>query len=202
MRRFGMLAAVAAILMWAPKAEATAITGNVTFAGIADPGPLGAGGGNLWSASTTQVNFVSGTSTVQSGTGSFAGTTGAAVTFTSPLIFSSTTGQLWTFNSGGLTYSFSLGSPVSYSFVDPTATITGSGTLAISGGTFTPTAGTYTMTSSNPAFCSSAPCTDVYRFSFQAGSTAVPTVPEPASMLLLGSGLVGIGAAIRRRRRR
>jgi hypothetical protein len=73
----------------------------------------------------------------------------------------------------------------------------GTGTLIVKGtGTFhhpdfDPTPGTFSITGQNIGGAN---------FSFSSSQTATPTVPEPGTLLLLGSALVALGAAARRLR--
>lgn len=158
-------------------AEAALISGSINFAGF----------GSYTTTTLTATNVV----VFGPATGSFTGLFPllTPVTWTSPLTFSPTlspVGTIWSVTSGGNTASFVAASgsgSVSGNFL----TITALGTLSLTG--FDDTPGKLLITSQGG--------TGV-QVSFSA--TSMANVPEPATLGLLGAGLLGLGFALRRRR--
>jgi len=113
---------------------------------------------------------------------------GIAVTVT-PFVFDPITlpgSTLWTFDYAGKTYSFEATSLAILSRTKNSLTISGSGMASITG--LDDTTGNWIFTSNRAE--------DTASFS---ASTGVKSVPEPATMFLLGSGLVGLGTLARRK---
>jgi len=200
MKRLAITVLVAAALGIAPRAEAAPIVGSISFAGTANPT-----GGLNW-ATATGINF--GTNQMVASmplpSGVYAGTEGTAVTFTDFTFNPFPAGgvqPLWTFTFGGNTYSFDLTAltSITQSGSGPggsTLVLVGSGTLSATG--FTPTFGLFNLTAQGFNNLGEPLAT----FSFSASNTSLQTpaaVPEPASLVLLGSGMLGMVSMMRRR---
>jgi hypothetical protein len=183
------LALVVAMMAIAVEAQATSITGAISFMGSATPT-----GGSDWS-DATGVHFNNPAYAIN-GTGSYSSIFFTPATFNDFVydpVLSQAPGNLWTFSSSGNTYSFDLGSLTSVSkggsAEASSVVVYGVGTLHITG--LEDTAGTFVF-SGNSADTS---------FSFSASDGARASVPEPTSVFLLGTGLLGIGVLVQRRNR-
>lgn len=179
-----------AMMALAAEAQATPITGGISFSGLgATPT-----GGSDWSTATG-VDFA-GLAIAGSGTGSYAGVIALATfnDFTYDPGLSPSPVLLWTFTDFPRIYSFDLGSLTSVvkagSAASSSVAVNGLGTLHITG--YEDTAGTFVFTgnSSNGSF------------SFSASDGASASVPEPTSVFLLGTGLLGIVVLVQRRTKR
>lgn len=178
-----VLAGVAVTLMgvsWT--VQAVPITGSLNFTG-----------GTVTYNATAITAFGAGT-TVNDAvgtlpTGSYLGTGGASVTFApggftfAPTLSPNPVSPLWDFSVGGSDYSFALTGITAYSEAFGLS-VSGFGTLSISGGTYDPTPGIFTLTGTGSGST----------IGFTAMSAVSDPVPDGGTtVLMLGLALVAIG---------
>lgn len=187
------LLAALAVVAFAPAANAAPITGTIGFGGDAAPD-----NGIDWSTATG-INFGNApNAVVVTRTGSYLAegvATGQTATFfdfgiagcnpSGPCTLSpSPVNPLWTFTIGLDTFSFELSSVTRLAAAGNVLSLTGFGTLRISGYDDTP--GKWDFTGQETSG------------DFSFSSTNGPRVPEPGTLMLLGLGLVGVAASRRR----
>jgi hypothetical protein len=197
LKRAGIvLAAVAGLAVAAP-AHAAYINGSIGLNGIACPIAFVGSTCNAADWSTTDNVYFTATSpngfvSAGSQTGDYSSVPNfLGVDFQSfqfdPLT-PNPVAPLWTFTYLGITYSFDLANVSIVSQTSGGVHLSGTGTAHITG--FQDTLGTWDFSTSHTGAA--------WTFS-QTNSASGQAVPEPASITMLGSGLLALGAAVRRR---
>ncbi len=187
-KTLSIIAGIAAVMAVTTAQASPMITGTVNFGGNVT---LADGSGTTVSTvgSATEVKAWSGTY-VSSSSGNLSAPFLTGVTFTAPWVFGAGKANLWSYTTGGDTFTFSLitstaavlsGSPL-------TLSSTGSGTIWDSLGNYAATPGTWAFSTQDP---SGTDTSGNPVFSFSAASGTVPD--GGATVMLLGVALSAVG---------
>jgi len=190
MKKSLILGTIAAVGLWSAtqSANATLITGEINMSGLATL--------NSTSLATATADVSNtGVTVIVPDTGSFSGLAGTSVTTFNGFAFSGGSATpLWSFVSGGWTYSFNLGSDSIEQQNANFLSLIGSGTLNITGAgsPYTPTLGTWSLQLTDATGGNSGS----FQFGFTESNNSVPD--GGTTMVMLGGAFCVIGA-IRRK---
>ena len=195
MKKIKQLLLAAGLFALAGNAMAVAINGAVAFGTAVDASWTPADSSLVTGTATTanadgvvfNANLAGYEGLVTGSFGDYAGTSGSDVNFFDFVFNPLTSGTLlWSFVSGGDTYSFTMYNATILSQSATQIGLTGSGFASITGGVFDDTDGVWDLTLNQTTAA----------FSFSSGAA----VPEPSIALLLGVGLIGFGFTRRARK--
>jgi hypothetical protein len=196
-KRLTMITLILGLLVIGSTAQAVPITGGALFGIFLETDTGDVGTANTLYFELPQCGTCSAANNFFGGDGSYAGVPITPVTIQTLGIdpFVGPLANFWSFTVGPTTYSYDLLTLSVLQVPGPFGSLilNGTGIAYITG--FDPTPGAFSLSAQNPGVMIGGD----YVFSFSASTDLVDPIPEPGTLLLIGTGLTGL--AVRRRRR-